>query len=79
MVSPLLVDRSVKVARHRRRAMTRDLVAALMECRQRLVQRTRVVPILVVTNLSSVAARMALLRHKATITKDARNRVQKQS
>lgn len=78
-VSPLLVDRSVKVVRHRRHAMICDSVAALMACRQPLVQRMRVVPILIVTNLSSAAARMALPWRKATITKDARNRVQKQN
>lgn len=75
--SPPLVDRSVKVARHLKRATIHDTVAAPMACRRPPVRRTRVVPILIVTNRSSAAVRTVLPRRKEMITKDARNRVQK--
>lgn len=55
------------------------MVAAPMACHQPLVPRTRVAPTLVVTNHSSVVVPTVSLQRKATITKDARNHVTKQS
>lgn len=69
----------VKAARHHKRATRHDTVAAPMACHQPLVPRTRVAPSLVVMKHFSGVAPTVLLQRKATITKDARNHVQKQN
>lgn len=78
-ISPLLGDHLVKVVRRRKHAMRHDMVAVPMAYHQPLVSRTKVVPILIVTNHSSVAVPTVLLQLKATITKDAKHHVKKQS
>lgn len=78
-ISPLLRDHLVKAVRRRKHATRHDTVVAPMACHQPLVPRTRVALTLVVTNHFSVVVPMVLLQRKATIMKDARNHVKKQS